>query len=111
MTEQEQRISIAEACGWKKLPKTGLVAGTLREWICPDYGKWGRFVMYEEIPDFVNDLNAMHAAEKILTDFQHEEFARILWGPKTPIRKAVSATAAQRSEAFLRCLGKWNETL
>lgn len=61
--------------------------------------------------DFADDLNAMHAAEKVLRGVQLEFYESHLE------RDAVDdlegyiwhATAAQRAEAFLRTLGKWTE--
>lgn len=62
----------------------------------------------EFLPDYLNDLNAMHEAEKTLTDKQYELFALHL-GPLTSQRKReyISSTAAQRAEAFLKTIGKW----
>jgi hypothetical protein len=61
-------------------------------------------------PDWCNDLNAMHEAEKVLTDTNMFVMAH-------HIERLVSAkgqhyfhaTARQRAEAFLRTLGKWEE--
>jgi hypothetical protein len=97
MTPEKQRAAIAEACGivthdqWGPLYRTpqGLVR------VCPDY---------------LGDLNAMHEAEKVLiwrTDLaalDYDEELRIVtdgW--------RWNATAAQRAEAFLRTIGKWEE--
>jgi hypothetical protein len=80
MKPELQRIAIAEACGCTETP----------------------------LPDYLNDLNAMHEAQKILTYAQGGEMT--LWitrihgdgyGPQ------LFATAAQRAEAFLRTIGKW----
>jgi hypothetical protein len=69
------------------------------------------------IPNYLNDLNAMHDAEKVLgacwpTYCEHlleivEPEPRTLeichrWN-------LLHATAAQRAEAFLRTIGKWEE--
>jgi hypothetical protein len=67
-----------------------------------------------------NDLNAMHEAEKVLTQDQRgqivDELCEIVLrekntesGPMTAIISAFFATARQRAEAFLRTLGKWEE--
>jgi len=97
MSPDKQNIAIAQACGvvskdhWGALYKTE--QGYARD--CPDY---------------VYDLNAMHEAEKTLTYAQGGEMT--IWiqrmtcagyGPQ------LFATAAQRAEAFLRTLGKWEE--
>ena len=58
-------------------------------------------------PDYLNDLNAMHEAEKVLTDKQAILYDSILdlisgW--------TFHRTAAQRAEAFLRTIGKWEDS-
>lgn len=55
MTDNEMRIAIAEACGWKFLGKEGM------GWCeAPN----GSPILECNIPDYPNDLNAMHEAEK-----------------------------------------------
>jgi hypothetical protein len=58
------------------------------------------------IPDYLNNLNAMHEAENVLTADQWYEYDRLM-----PLRdpQKMHATAAQRAEAFLRAIGKWVE--
>jgi len=97
MTPEKQRAAIAEACGivthdqWGPLYKTpqGLVR------VCPDY---------------LNDLNAMHEAEKVfiwLTDEAMSDYDQEL-GMVTD-SWSWNATAAQRASAFLETLGLWEE--
>ena len=77
------------------------------------------------LPDFLNDLNAMHDAEKVLWDTgKAMEFTNRLVGIVCSARgfrwdKGTEddhlmclshATAAQRAEAFLRTIGKWEES-
>ena len=124
MTEQQQRIAIAQACGWKwiqtnfeaesgligtdsphsgNIPYQGTNYPSNRH--LPTYGK--------AIPDYLNDLNAMHEAEKILTEVQfgdyYIEHLKMARGESqyTIDRSMVCATAAQRAEAFLKTIGKW----
>ena len=65
--------------------------------------------------DYCDDLNAMHEAEKVLTDDQYMHFSDCLYDAEHERRKQtkkwrwLSATARQRAEAFLRTLGKWEE--
>lgn len=68
------------------------------------------------IGDKVNDLNAMHEAEKTLKDEQWPAFKTAVENltykscPKgQKYFRPISATAAQRAEAFLRTIGKWKE--
>jgi len=97
MKPEKQRIAIAEACGWKP-DKRGF------GWLSP-HG------YYAPEPDYLNDLNAMHEAEKTLNQNLAAEYARMLtstaWQSEQPTFAPMTATAAQRAEAFLRTIGKW----
>jgi hypothetical protein len=63
----------------------------------------------EHLPDYLNDLNAMHDAEKVIGPIKGIEFCYHLnemgmsgeW-------EILTATAAQRAEAFLKTIGQWN---
>ena len=60
--------------------------------------------------DYVNDLNAMHEAEKTLdTVMKRLDYWDHLYMPTDNEFQACHATARQRAEAFLRTLGKWEE--
>ena len=93
MTPEQQRIAIAEACGWLKVHGHS-VAG---------------------IPDYLNDLNAMHDAEETLQESQRVTYSNELYDLavehqlKTGKWSYLSMTASQRAEAFLRTIGKWEE--
>ena len=79
--------------------------------------------MLRDIPDYPNDLNAMHEAEKILTGKSKWKYAGILckmiagYKPSDSTTRIslegvcniAHATAAQRCEAFLRTLNLWEE--
>ena len=101
MTPEQQRIAIAEACGWKP-DKRGL------GWLSP-HG------YYSPEPDYLNDLNAMHEAEKIIPrQLFHVDYWQKGYGRFQQILSGLtitpySATASQRAEAFLRTIGKWEE--
>lgn len=60
MNPTEQRIAIAEACGFKR-EERGYGAFTRVE----DGEEWTYTT--HDLPDYLNDLSAMHEAEKILT--------------------------------------------
>jgi hypothetical protein len=99
MNKKQQRIAIAEACGWKY---------EKNETHAPDGSFW--WSKEPEFSNYCNDLNAMHEAEKILSDESHADYACEL--VKTIRRngewfESVSATAAQRAEAFLKTIEKW----
>jgi len=57
--------------------------------------------------DYLNDLNAMHEAEKVLTAKQKGRYAHLLTGS---CGRAWDATATQRAQAFLKTLGLWKES-
>jgi hypothetical protein len=97
MSPDKQNIAIAEACGvvskdhWGALYKTE--QGYARD--CPDY---------------LNDLNTMHEAEKSLDDVtQRGDYWDYLSSLTHEGFEMCHATAAQRAEAFLRTVGKWEE--
>ena len=106
MTPEAQRIAIAEACGWTNVAPR-IVKNVKHQGDDITVGIWSDDGW---IPDYLNDLNAMHEAEKVLTYAQGGDMT--LWiqrmtcagyGPQ------LFATASQRAEAFLRTIGKWEE--
>ena len=111
MTPEEQRIAIAEACGW----------GLNYDWERPGIGEWWEKTGEQprrsnDLPDYLNDLNAMHEAEKML-DVNIEsggspryEYSRQVYRIVESRRQPFRSTAAQRAEAFLRTIGKWEES-
>jgi hypothetical protein len=121
MSDEEINIKIAEACGWRD---TRLV----------DHASYGYRLYRRQLNDrsvkheyrlgnqfdYCECLNAMHKAEKVLTQDQRgqivDELCEIVLrekntesGPMTAIIAAFFATARQRAEAFLRTMGKWEE--
>jgi hypothetical protein len=106
MKPEKQRLVIAEASGW-----TVSANGWWSHPTLPDNGG-----AMPDAPDYIADLNAMHEAEKVLTYEQAEEFVEYLADQKNiaenppPWRfNVASATAAQRAEAFLKTIGKWED--
>ena len=105
MSPEKQRIAIATACGWTRFNnathKWAILYGQPPN---AQSNSW-------ELPHFLTDLNAMHAAEKILTGYQqtvtYSDSLMKIVGYHT--FDSAHATAAQRSEAFLRTLGLWEE--
>ena len=112
MTQEQKLIKIAEACGWKPHPKDRFLV------IPPNSPN--SVQPWHTIPDYFRCLNAMHEAEKVLSDLNHGLFRRLLFtsyynsGGDSDRRTndeaerwRVSATAAQRAEAFGLTLGLW----
>lgn len=62
----------------------------------------------DKLPDYPNDLDAIHDAESSLSHEQLLAFDRILFEINGGNhQKCVHAPASQRAEAFLRCLNMW----
>lgn len=96
MTEEEMRIAIAEKCGWY-----GINKDCLDDCVCFNSQK----VMYEGVPNYPKDLNAMHEAEKVMSKDQFEQYRETLsdmLGDECRIGLGFHATALQRAEAFCR---------
>jgi hypothetical protein len=111
MTNEQINIAIAEACGWhEELEPLGSFNATA--WWHNNY-RYPSNVM--PVPNYCKDLNAMHEAEKTLTDDQFEQYRWILWDISPIVAKKdwyrcyLSSTAHQRAEAFLKTLEKWEE--
>lgn len=117
MSPEAQRIAIAlsmgytectdEKCDYRKAQHLHHPRGAV---FFPDPYSTVRY------PDYLNDLNAMAEAEQAL-NHDHLRHYRLTVLPrvccKNPpgesIEGAVTATAAQRAEAYLRTIGKWVE--
>lgn len=108
MKPELQRIKIAEACGWYDLFEQD-------ESILGKHEPESMGRDYFDSPDYLNSLDAMHEAEKVLTEDQTDSYRQTLMGLMITHKKAcgfsdaISATAAQRAEAFLRTLSLWQE--
>jgi hypothetical protein len=113
MTDEQIDRAIARHMGWQYLHKIEQIAFVHHGWcgINPESG-------YDEfIPDYCNDLNAMHEAEKTLSRLvlYHDiagygTYAKIIaatFGPN--FNDVLMLTARQRAEAFLKTIGKWEE--
>ncbi len=104
MTNEQINITIAEHCGFTDIMwPTGFHQQMSDEKSKQAGGRW-RF----QIPDYCNDLNAMHEVElkcilidSILTD----RYSHNLYDASD--LPSFSSTARQRAEAFLKTIGKW----
>jgi hypothetical protein len=95
MTNEQINIAIAEACGWSN----------------DDIERGYTLCQFtEDIPDYCNDLNAMHEAEKSLNQIQARAYSDFLDQSEQDGTWAgchcFHQTAAQRAEAFLRTINK-----
>jgi len=112
MSPEAQRIAIAEACGffnvrmWSESCIASMGINAKGEY-------WGSL----GVPDYLNDLNAMHEAEEatfcnsMLWDIFVERLCDVTEAVNVSMIDALiitnRATAAQRAEAYLRAIGKW----
>ena len=79
----------------------------------PFEGELVNYLNISDVPDYLNDLNAMHEAVKTLPQNMKPRYfsclcavvsgAIALWG----YSEATEATAAQRAKAFLKTLNLW----
>lgn len=101
MSPEAQRIAIAESVGWTEISDWGASGINGKH----PTGPW-----VEVIPDYLNDLNAMHEVERALniSDEQITYWKNTLeFVCNRDNTITLMATAAQRAEAYLRTIGKW----
>lgn len=104
MTNEQINIAIFEIFGWKWEPEKN-------SFFHPENGR----LKPKYAPNYCNDLNAMHEAEKALHEKKKNTFAFMLaqvldTSPTVDLSDQflnIHATASQRAEAFLKTLGKW----
>lgn len=106
MKPEEQRIAIAKACGWRFVYEYTYNFDSPPEFttISPEGRRFcGHY------PDYLNSLDAMHEAEKVLLKMPEKRitYAHRLMNATRNSWAAFHATAPQRAEAFLRTLNLW----
>ena len=134
MNKEAQRIAIAEACGYKwyktyrakyghrlnnPFGERMLLNDAQSEiHLCEPTEDMGLIVNLAAVPDYLNDLNAMHDAEGVLDttnggpksgDCLRYAYSRELYKLVPEWMQPFRATASQRAEALLRTMGKWQE--
>lgn len=115
MKKEEQQKAIAEFCGWANClsPMSDEYHFLTTQELGNAMGRpVGRNSLihpdgqHHRIPDYPNDLNAMHDAEKVLRPSQKIKYLKHLTQLDYYGR---FATATQRAEAFLKTIGKWED--
>jgi hypothetical protein len=121
MKPEQQRIAIAEACGWTPLSSEEVRRRNAGQFYLQD-GPWWRseaeriVCTQKDLPDYCNDLNAMHEAEKKLCSTECAKYRDTLCSNPAVFDDSIGAcidwqivhaTARQRAEAFLRTINKW----
>lgn len=121
MSPERQRIKIAEACGWYAI-RQGAPWEVSDAYSNPELIGFHDSQGKQAIPDFCNDLNAMHEAETWLCEKRPDAAYAYdqKWLPEVTgayqdagllnTLRLWHATAAQRAEAFLRALNLWEES-
>jgi hypothetical protein len=108
MTNQQINIAIAKACGLT------IVSDGIMHHLTPcgkktEHNPEG--CLLKECPDYCNDLNAMHEAEKTLTKEQVRVYSDFLaYSPHESCWASCTIwhqTSRQRAEAFMKTIGKW----
>lgn len=113
---EEMRVAVAEVCRWKQddaATSQHQSDTPVRLWRGPSGELWGQG---HSPPDYPNDLNAMHEAEKTLANEQADEYGTLLNSmfdhnsERTIDYCDWHATSLRRCEAFLRVHGRYQET-
>jgi len=104
MNNEQINAAIAQACGWTDIEEC--TCGFKTRGNPPWYSAHKK-----HIPNYCNDLNAMHEAENVLTEDQFKWYTHWLEKlmPNTRYWSLLCAPASRRAEAFLRAMGKWEE--
>lgn len=103
MKPEKQRTAIAQSCGWcKEVGVTGI-----QRW------RNHRGELCDYLPDYCEDLNAMHEAERTLAESLQGKYldnlysvcnSDSMYNDKWKMNRAI---ASQRAEAFLKTIGEW----
>lgn len=115
LTDEEKRVKLAEFCGWTEVRKEFV---HFDGWMT--LGKREGAEQVDEVPDYLNSLDAISEVEQKLSNDQHAAFGNVLqqmiydqlkstlcegsyhYHPVT--RAFISATARQRADAILMIL-------
>jgi hypothetical protein len=110
--------ALAEFLGWKELDFHLDGKRILGDRPTFSNGKVISYTVDQYVPDYCNDLNLMHEAEKLLDDDQWLEYMLNLQdvlqrdphrGKWVVCQDNMHSTAAQRAKAFVKTIDKWKE--
>lgn len=122
LTDEQKKVKILEACGWKHCPQSGdKFTDPDAYWYPPNpytppgWREPAGLLHLRQLPDPLNNLNAMHEAERLFhpDHILAWEYANTLEGIVLKTKHSgtglefqlLNATARQRAEAFLRVIG------
>jgi hypothetical protein len=100
MTQKEQRIALAEWDGWMHTSQEVWKTGGPHHMLGAMGQQSLKWVDY--IPDYPNDLNAVHELEKKLTPEQRQEYVKLLH-PKYKISALLDDFEVAHSSSTKRC--------
>lgn len=107
MTDEEINIAIAQACGWVKIYKSSPL-GCTGQLVGLPPNAMPTFENECLIPDYTNDLNAMHTAEMTMSKYLIFRNYEAMLDRVVPMSERwIFATARQRAEAYLKTLKLW----
>ena len=112
MDTNDQRIAIAEVCGWKVITDSKGTHNIPPNTTIIEFMGMGEPIL--DLPDYLNNLNDMHEAESIIYPHWDTYFSMLIDnryrdanGHHPADLSPARATAAQRAEAFLKTLNLW----
>ena len=124
MTNEEINIEIAEYYGWRNIREQDYqpfgtdpyIDGPSQVWVGIHPESDIDSKEYEVIPDYCNDLNAMHEAENTIKDPIQQSFYAEYLGDcgsfekgEYPTFRFVNSTAKERAIAFVKIIRKWKD--
>jgi len=125
---EERRIKVATLCGWRRtyVYDNTFFGTQVEKWVNTHDDQ---LILFSELPDYLNDLNAMHEAEKLLKycndpNCKNDMCGKGTWGMYTRMLDEIvnensekcgswgvsyCATASQRAEAFILTMDTEND--
>lgn len=119
MSPEQQQIAIAKECGWtnidyyfgrQPIPFTRSFLGGTDDGLAEGEDTLGHEI--KPVPDYPNDLNAMHEAQKTLTDgerliYEYHLADESIKSGNFSHWPLIYASAAERAEAFIKTKDLW----
>lgn len=78
MSDEERRIKTAELCGWRRIYNSINYGLGVNGFPAAYQGDLNSVEAREIVPDYLNSLDAMHEAERIMKDAQAYEYREAL---------------------------------
>jgi hypothetical protein len=105
MTREQKNVIVAEFYGWRfPFHDESMKTTAIMMWVAPGNADWET----QKLPDFCNDLNAMHKVLMTLNSTYLSEYGsqlNIVMNCGTKLM--FMASAEQQVDALIKLLGKW----